>query len=921
MALPQSASNTSAIELGRVSREHDIWIMEVQCWIAAAGAVSLIAIVWYGLLYVAQLRRPQCPVTRLRSGIKAMFQDFFLESRWVDTANLSHSDRMVVDIQCFLRELVWSLCFRRDWTGDGGLPLPNTRTCRWKASRRTRKYARKLRTAILVPLRILHLTIKKAVNNTKLVLSATSTATITSLTVIARPIARYVLDIRASEREFHWRIRINRNMSRLRQQFGGATKRARLRYWLDEKPPVRPRPIASHAVTPSSLAVLFGAGSPRTYYDAALQTRSPLFTALPPEVRIAIYEHIIHADLSTSRGLHVKGHHFVAPTLALTCKAIANEIRPVQLCLIEKDSDFRITWLIPDISPPSLLRLFGTLHQHHEDLLEDFYLTQSLWSDGQYRSLVRIRDMGVEICLSRKAIVQLNTMWTPKGRVPGSLRHCDRVKWASELQEPAIEVECGVWYLVRYLGWKRAMWRECRRLIGNPYFEQTDTAARNVPSHEIPFCIVSERMGASRIRANIMCRTDQLRRVRGERWCTRSLPCARTVTEYYKLGPTTTMSMRNAPKHPNEGSGTDAILLLLQCLGIVAGVALLFALPWFGLKYLMGLPRLRGLHTAQEARWRDRIQYSMRALVEDIRSRRSAGLPIDPLDIDSDVPPWSIGLRTALPRLRNLITYADADSQSASPFFARLPVEIRVLICEQVIYEELASSTGLRCKERHLIVSALARTCKQLYNEICPMQRRLADDTDCIVSWQVPRIAPSCLLALLATLKEYHEIMLEDLWAGDYALLPPGRHKVVQVKGFGVEIRLSKWGMGLLREKWTPVAGPARTLGSLDSFYWFRDVQDLGVEVDDVSAWELNSVGRTKGLRREWRETTLAGKLGAWWIGASDSQKQAGGDGEDDNSVQDRSSGRPGSEISETMTMCLGLRRRRKATWADFQRV
>ncbi|OQO06495.1 hypothetical protein B0A48_08278 [Cryoendolithus antarcticus] len=328
------------------------------------------------------------------------------------------------------------------------------------------------------------------------------------------------------------------------------------------------------------------------------------------------------------------------------------------------------------------------------------------------------------------------------------------------------------------------------------------------------------------------------------------------MTEYYTIGED--MTMRNAPRAQSGGSGTDAMCLLLLCFSIVAGVVLLIAILWLGFKYLMCPPRLKGLPTTQETRWRDRvIQYSMRILVEDIRSRRSAGLPIDPLDINSEIPPWSIGLRTALPRLRRLITYPGPDSQSASPFFARLPAELRVLIYEQVNYDELASSTGLRCNKRRLIVPLPARTCKHIYNEMCPMQRRLADDTDCIVSWLIPRIAPSCLLDLTATLEEDHEIMLEHLWAGEYALLPPGRHQFVQIKGFGVEIRLSKWGMGLLREKWTPASGPGRTPGFLDRFYWLCDVQDLGVEADDASAWALKSVGRTKGLARELSKTRL----------------------------------------------------------------
>ncbi|OQO14622.1 hypothetical protein B0A48_00003 [Cryoendolithus antarcticus] len=416
MADPQNDANATAIELEKIARDHDLWVMEVQFWIAAAGAILLISIVWCVLVRIAQLRRPQVD-------LRAALEDYLLQGRPQDTAHLTLGEKIVIGIQCSLRELVWSLLFERKGNVDSGLPLPNTHDHRWSASRRIRKYVRKLRTAVSAPLKVAHMMIKKAVKYTKLVLSAIARATATSLVAIAGPVARYALNVRADERGFHWRARINYDMERLRQQLEAATKRARLQYLLNEKPAVR-------------------------------------------EVRIVLYEHIIHADLSTPAGLHVKDHHFLAPTLALTRKALANEVRPVQLRLIEKVSDYRITWLIPDISPPSLLRLFGTLQQHHEDLLQDFYLTQSLWSDGQCRSLVRIRDMGVEICLSRKAISLLRGLWTPKGRVPGSLRHCDRVKWASELQEPGIEVECGVWYLVRYLGWKRAMWRECRRLMG-----------------------------------------------------------------------------------------------------------------------------------------------------------------------------------------------------------------------------------------------------------------------------------------------------------------------------------------------------------------------------------------------------------------------------------------------------------------------
>nr|OQO30738.1 hypothetical protein B0A51_01862 [Rachicladosporium sp. CCFEE 5018] len=455
MAVPQNATNTSAIELERIVREHDLWVMEVQFWIAAAGAILLIAILWCVLVRIAQLRRPQVDFS-------AAFEDLLLQGRPQDTAHLAYSERIAIKIQCSLRELVWSWLFGRKGNADSGLPLPNMQNCRWSASRRTSKYVRKLRTAVSAPPKVAHMMIKKVVKYTKLVLSAVASVTATSLMAIAGPVARYALNVRADEREFHWRARINYDMERLRQQLEAATKRARLRYWLQEKPAVRGKPSTSQAVTPASLATLFGAGSPRTYHDATPQDRSSLFTTLPPEVRIILYEHIVHADLSSNPGLRTQSPR---PS-ALTCKAIGNEIPPVQLRLIEKISDYRIIWLVPDILPPSLLRLFGTLQQHHEILLEDFYHSQALWGNGEFRSLVRIRDMGVEICLSRKAMSLLRELWTPKGRVPGSLRHCDRVKWASELQDPSIEVERGVWYLARYLGWKRAMWRERRRLMG-----------------------------------------------------------------------------------------------------------------------------------------------------------------------------------------------------------------------------------------------------------------------------------------------------------------------------------------------------------------------------------------------------------------------------------------------------------------------
>ncbi|KAK6432252.1 hypothetical protein LTR95_011578 [Oleoguttula sp. CCFEE 5521] len=386
IAVSQNATITTAIELEKIAREYDMWMTEVQFWIAAAGAILLIVMVWCVLVRIAQLRRPQVD-------IRAAFENLLLQGRSQDTAHLDYSERIVIEIQCSLRELVWSLLFERKGDVDSGLPLPNTHDHRWSANRRTRKYVRKLRKAISAPLKIAHTMIKKAFQYTKLVLSAIASATATSLVAIAGPFAS-------------------------------------------------------------------------TYHNAAPQSGSPLFATPPPEVRIVLYGHIVTAALSSRAGLRVNNHHFVAPSLALTCKALANEVRPVQLRLIEKTFDYRITWLIPDISPPSLLRLFGTLHHHHEALLEGFYHSQALWGNGECRSLVRIRDMGVEICLSRRAIVQLNAMWNPKGRVPGSLRHCDRVKWASELQEPAIEVDSGAWYLVRHLGWKKAMWKECKRLMG-----------------------------------------------------------------------------------------------------------------------------------------------------------------------------------------------------------------------------------------------------------------------------------------------------------------------------------------------------------------------------------------------------------------------------------------------------------------------
>ncbi|OQO06494.1 hypothetical protein B0A48_08277 [Cryoendolithus antarcticus] len=414
--------------------------MEVQFWIAAAGAILLIAILWCVLVRIAQLRRPQVD-------FRAAFEDLLLQGRPQDTAHLAYSERIAIKIQCSLRELIWSWLFGRKENADSGLPLPNMQNCRWSASRRTSKYVRKLRTAVSAPPKVAHMMIKKRNSDSSHGLA------------IAGPVARYALNVRADEREFHWRARINYDMEKLQQQLEAATKRARLRYWLHEKPAVRGKPSTSQPVTPASFATLFGAGSPRTYHDATAQDRSSLFTTLPPEVRIIPYEHIVHADLSSN-------------------PAIGNEIPPVQLRLIEKISDYRIAWLVPDISPPSLLRLFGTLQQHHEILLEDFYHSQALWGNGEFRSLVRIRDMGVETCLSRKAMSLLRELWTPKGRVSGSLRHCDRVKWASELQDPSIEVERAVWYLARYLGWKRAMWRECRRLMGVWGISAADTCAR-----------------------------------------------------------------------------------------------------------------------------------------------------------------------------------------------------------------------------------------------------------------------------------------------------------------------------------------------------------------------------------------------------------------------------------------------------------
>ncbi|OQO14621.1 hypothetical protein B0A48_00002 [Cryoendolithus antarcticus] len=392
------------------------------------------------------------------------------------------------------------------------------------------------------------------------------------------------------------------------------------------------------------------------------------------------------------------------------------------------------------------------------------------------------------------------------------------------------------------------------------------------------------------------------------------------MTEYYTIGQDTT-TRRNELSAQSGESGMDAILLLLLCIVIVAGVVLLLALLWFGFKYLMNLPRPTSFPNPQECRWRDRIRYGMHVLIGDIRARRASGLPIDPLDIVSEKPPWSISLRIALPTLQPHIAYPNSQCQTTSPFFMRLPAELRVLIYEQVIYNELASSTALRINNNALIAPAIAQTCKALSDEVRPVQLRLADETDCIVSWMVPYLTPNCLLALLATLKEYQEVLLRDLWPGDQALRPPGRFKLVQVKGFGVDIQLSKWGMVLLRTRWTPVAGPVRTLGGFDNLYWSCDVQDLGVEVDHVSAWQVKNVGRARGLWRAWSKTSLARNLCDWWTGALRTQVAAARDGEDKESVQTRSCGRPGSERPERMTICLGVRRRRKATWADIQAV
>ncbi|KAK6432253.1 hypothetical protein LTR95_011579 [Oleoguttula sp. CCFEE 5521] len=270
----------------------------------------------------------------------------------------------------------------------------------------------------------------------------------------------------------------------------------------------------------------------------------------------------------------------------------------------------------------------------------------------------------------------------------------------------------------------------------------------------------------------------------------------------------TTGTITIAPSFSKESSGTDAILLLLISLVAIAGVVLVFTLLWFGFKYLMNFPRPTSFPNPQECRWRDRTRYSMHVLVDDIRARRASGLPIDPLDIVSEKPPWSISLRIALPTLQPHVAYPDPQCQITTPFFTRLPAEIRGLIYEQVIYDELASFTGLRIRNNAMLAPAIAQTCKAFSDEVRSVQLRLADETDCIVSWLVPCMTPSCLLALLSTLKEYQEVLLRDVWPGGQAHRPPGRLKLVQVKGFGVEIRLSKWAMVLLRTRWTPVAGP-----------------------------------------------------------------------------------------------------------------